>query len=243
MAEINAIGTDYSNESDGFKLGGGTTVRTLTFTGADMTMTGSGTNVFTFPSATDTLVGLTSTDTLTNKTLTDATNSFRAASLTTDGTVELATTAEINTGTDSTRAIPIDQYVASNRNIKYFTVILIASDTNVAVDTTVGGDFRVPFTGTLLQSDTNKYLLSAYNDTAGITGTMVVDIHLNGTTIMATNKLDIETTEKTTADATTQPDLTTTAVTEGDILTFDIDAIHSGTAAKGLKVTFAIRQT
>ncbi|KKL61125.1 hypothetical protein LCGC14_2198470, partial [marine sediment metagenome] len=43
--------------------------------------------------------------------------------------------------------------------------------------------------------------LAATTDTAGITGTMIVDIHLNGTTIMTTNKLDIETTEKGTETA------------------------------------------
>ena len=60
---------------------------------------------------------------------------------------------------------------------------------------------------------------------------------------MTTNKLDILTTEKTTASAATQPDLTTTAITAGDILTFDIDAVHSGTAAKDLKAIIAVRLT
>jgi hypothetical protein len=165
------------------------------------------------------------------------------ASLTVAGKVELATTTEINTGSDSTRAMPVDQYVASLRNVKFITIRLIAADTSVTADTTIGGDFVIPFTGTLLQSDTHKELLMAYNDTAGITGTMVVDIHKGGTTVMTTNKLDIEDGEKNTRDATTQPDLTTTAVTRGDIFTFDVDAIHSGTAAKGLVVAFAIRLT
>ena len=72
---------------------------------------------------------------------------------------------------------------------------------------------------------------------------MVVDVHKGGATVMATNKLDIETGEKSTNTATTQPDLTVTAVTAGDVFTFDIDAIHTGTAAKGLSVTLAIRMT
>ena len=164
-----------------------------------------------------------------------------AASKTQQGKVELATTAEIDTGTDSARAMPVDQYVASLRNVRFIQIRLVASGTDVATGTTIEGDWVCPFTGTLLQSDTHKELLMAYNDTAGVTGTMVVDIHLNGTTIMTTNKLDIETGEKNTRDATTQPDLTTTAITKGDIFTFDVDAIHSGTAAKGLVVAFAIR--
>lgn len=170
-------------------------------------------------------------------------NFSTSASATVEGVVELATTAEINTGTDSTRAMPVDQYVASLRNVHWVQIRLVASGTDVATGTTIEGDWVCPFTGTLLQDDNHKELLMAYNDTAGTTGTMVVDIHKGGTTIMTTNKLDIETGEKNTRDATTQPDLTTTAVTKGDIFTFDVDAVHSGTAAKGLVVAFAIRLT
>jgi hypothetical protein len=158
------------------------------------------------------------------------------------GHVELATAAEINTGTDTDRAVPIDQFVASNRNVRFITFRLIDVDTACAVEASVGGDFVIPFTGTLLQDDSNKNWCSANTDTAGTTGTMVVDVHKGGTTVMTTNKLDIETGEKSTNTATTQPDLTTTAVTAGDIFTFDIDAIHT-TAAKGLSVTLAIRLT
>ena len=164
-----------------------------------------------------------------------------AASSSTAGIAELATAAEIDTGTDTGRVIPVDQFVASNRNIRYLVFSLVASGTDVAVDTSIGGDFTIPFTGTILQSDTDHDQLAATTDTAGTTGTMVVDVHLNGTTIMTTNKLDIETTEKGTQTAATQPDLTTTAITAGDILTFDIDAVHT-TAAKGLKVLIAIRE-
>lgn len=69
MAQNNGANQDFTNNSDGYTLGGGTTERKLTVTGADMTLTGSGTNVFTFPGATDTLVGRASIDTLTNKTM------------------------------------------------------------------------------------------------------------------------------------------------------------------------------
>ena len=130
----------------------------------------------------------------------------------------------------------------SKGDIRFITVRLVPADTDVAVGA-IGGDFVIQFTGTLLQDDNHKELLMAYNDTAGITGTMVVDVHKGGATIMTANKLDIETTEKNTTDAATQPDLTTTAVTKGDIFTFEVDSIHSGTAAKGLSVAFAIRMT
>ena len=72
---------------------------------------------------------------------------------------------------------------------------------------------------------------------------MIVDIHKGGATVMTTNKLQLETGEKTSTTATTQPALTTTAVTKGDIFTFDIDSGIHTTAAKGLVVAFAIRET
>jgi hypothetical protein len=130
----------------------------------------------------------------------------------------------------------------SLKPIRYISVRLVEKTTSVEVGTSITGSYIAPFSGTILQDDTLKNLLYAYTDTAGTTGTMVVDIHLNGTTIMTTNKLDIESTENGTQTATTQPDLTTTAITAGDVLTFDVDAIHSGTAALGLTVGMAIRE-
>jgi hypothetical protein len=162
------------------------------------------------------------------------------ASESAEGVVELATTAEVDTGTDAVRPICPDQLQASKRNIRYVAIRLVKEDTDVAVQQ-YGGDFTVPFSGTILQDDTLHDQLAAVTDTAGTTGTMVVDIHLNGTTIMTTNKLDIETTEKGTQTAATQPDLTTTSVSAGDILTFHVDAIHT-TAAKGLTILMAIRE-
>lgn len=163
-----------------------------------------------------------------------------AASTTTAGKVELATIAETDTGTDTTRALTADGLQGSFRNLRFLMFDLIDSDTDVATDTSIGGDWPIPFSGTIIQDDSNPDYFAAYTTTAGTTGTMVVDVHLNGTTIMTTNKLDIETTEKDTTTAATQPDLTTTSVSAGDILTFDIDAVHT-TAAKGLKVMIAIR--
>jgi len=80
---------------------------------------------------------------------------------------------------------------------------------------------------------------------AGTTGTMVMDVHLlDGTpaTIMTTDKLDIETLENGTWEATTQPALTTTTVAAHDGLQFDIDTIQT-TPATGCTVTFEIYRT
>ena len=170
------------------------------------------------------------------------TNAVTAASTSAAGKIEIATSAETDTGTDATRAVSPDGLQGSKRNIRYLMFVLIASSTDVSADTDIGGDWTIPFSGTILQDDTLHDQLAAITDTAGTTGTMVVDIHLNGTTIMTANKLDIETGEKGTQTATTQPDLTTTAISAGDILTFDIDAVHTN-EAKGLKILMAIRES
>lgn len=169
---------------------------------------------------------------------TDVTDLVSAASLILAGKVELATTAEINTGTDTTRAMPVDQFVASNRNIRYVTLRFIpnANDWEADGTTKVGGDWPCPITGTIVD-------IEADVDTAGTTGTSIVDVNLNGSTIMATNKLKWDSTEKSTRTYSgTAPGLTTTAVTAGDIFTADIDTNHT-TKSKGLTVTLAIRLT
>lgn len=164
----------------------------------------------------------TSAGTTLTRTVTNSTNSNLAISL--SGNAEVFITA-----------------IAKDlQPVRFMCFSLVDKATAVAVATSIGGDWTIPFRGTILQSDTKHDVLAATTDTAGTTGTMVVDIHLNGTTIMTTNKLDIETTEKGTQTAATQPDLTTTSFVDGDILTFDIDAIHT-TPALGLKVLMAFR--
>jgi len=173
-------------------------------------------------------------------TLTNCTG-YPAASVSASGISELATTAEIDTGTDATRAVPVDQFVASKRNIRWLVFNLVEAATDCAAATNIAGDFVSPIAGTILQSDTSPFYLYATNSTAGTTGTMVVDISIGGTSIMTTNKIDFDTTEKTTTTAATPPDLTTTALAVGDIITIDIDSIHT-TAAKGLTVYMAVRE-
>ena len=159
-----------------------------------------------------------------------------AASQTQAGHAELATAAEINTGTDTGRVLVVDQFVASNRNVRYILFKVLDPTTAHTVSTTVGGDLSLPFTGTITE-------VGAWVDTAGTTGLATIDLHLNGTTIMTTNKITIDSTEKTSRTAATAPALTTTAVTVGDIITVDIDTPLQTTAAKGLAIWLGVRQT
>jgi len=149
----------------------------------------------------------------------------------------LASAAEINTGTDATKIVPVDQFVASKRNLKHIEIELVAGTTDVAVAASIDGDKRLPtVTGTIVD-------VGAYVSTAGVTGNMVIDIHLAGTTIMTTNKITIATAQKSSEDGgATQPALTTTAYTANAILTFDVDSIQT-TPAKGLTVWLDIRES
>lgn len=171
----------------------------------------------------------------------DVTDIVSAASTSAAGKVELAIASEIDTGTDTTRAMPVDQFVASKRNIRWLIFNLVAAGTDCATGTNLGGDFVSPIAGTILQSDTTPFYLYATNSTAGTTGSMVVDINIGGTSIMTTNKLSFDSTEKTTTTTTTPPDLTTTTLAVGNIITIDVDSVHT-TPAKGLTVYMAIRE-
>jgi hypothetical protein len=78
-------------------------------------------------------------------------------------------------------------------------------------------------------------LVYASVTTAPTDATLIVDIHLNGTTIMTTDKIEIETTEFHSSDAATQPALTTTAVAQFDKVEIIVDQIGSSVAGAGLK--------
>ncbi len=71
MAKKNSSNNNYTNNSDGWDLTGGTTTkRKLTISGGDVAIAGTGSAVITFPGSTDTLVGRATSDTLTNKRIT-----------------------------------------------------------------------------------------------------------------------------------------------------------------------------
>jgi len=116
---------------------------------------------------------------------------------------------------------------------KYISIRLLDKDTDVTVASGIGGVFEFPFDGEIIG-------VGAFTDVAGDTGTMTVDINNADETIMASDKIYIESGYKSSRDSATQPGITTTAVIVGDLFTFDIDEIHSGTAAKGLTVWMSV---
>jgi len=188
-----------------------------------------------------------------------------AASDTTAGKVELATTAETETGTDATRAVTPDGLhdmttlagaawfldedtmssdsatkVASQQSIKAYVdtslsnqaevIGLACSDetTDLAVATGVL-EFQMPFAMTLTE-------VVATVTTAPTGSTIIVDINEGGTSIMTTNKLSIDATEKTSRTAATAPGITDSSLANSAVITIDIDQIGSTVAGTGLKV-------
>ena len=109
------------------------------------------------------------------------------------------------------------------------SLIVAMSDEATALTLGVKVTMYAPYAMTL--SSIKASVLTAPTD-----ATLITDVHLNGTSIMTTNKLQIETTEFHTKDATTQPTLTTTAIANNDKLEFEVDQIGSTVAGTGLKV-------
>lgn len=159
------------------------------------------------------------------------------ATLALAGKVELATTAEINAGTDFTRAMPVDQFVASNRNMRYILYRVLDPATSHTAVSVVGGDLEIPFACSFVAAD-----IGAYVDTAGVTGVATIDIKKNGTTIFST-KITIDSAEKSSRTAAAVPVLVAspTTLAAGDVITVDIVAPLQTTPAKGLTIRLGVK--
>lgn len=113
--------------------------------------------------------------------------------------------------------------------LKRFMVRLVEAATDQATGTAIGGDYRISNRAITIKA------VGSYCDTAGTTGTYTVDINEAGTTIMSTNKITVDSTEKSSETAATPPAVTDAAIAADAIITFDVDAVQT-TKAKGLVV-------
>jgi len=161
------------------------------------------------------------------------------------GIVELATTAEVDTGTDAERAITPDALDGSARSIKLDKVELkkvvaiapFGSESNVTLgDGLIGIPIPAVFNGY------NIVNITAHVHTKGITGTTDIQIRRR----RAGTDVDVLTTPITIGDEWYASDETIDTanddVATGDMLYVDVDDIHSGTAPLGLTVAVTLEK-
>lgn len=130
------------------------------------------------------------------------------------GTSRKTTTQDI-ADLATTSAVPVAIQVAASDEVTSIT-------TGTAKVT-----FRAPCAFTLTD-------VRASLSTASSSGNPVIDVNKNGASVLST-KISIDATQKTSVTATTPPVISTSAFSDDDEITIDIDT--AGTGAKGLKVT------
>jgi len=118
------------------------------------------------------------------------------------------------------------------------TFSFIVSLTGEAGDLTVADDLaqiRMPFAFTLTE-------VRAFVNTAPTSSSVTFDIEQGGSTILST-LITIDDGDKTSEDATTPPVISTSALTDDAIISFNCDQIGSGTAGAGAKIMLIGHET
>lgn len=119
-----------------------------------------------------------------------------------------------------------DQVLTQDLEVIIWTIS--APDTDIETGTGVD-QFEMPFAMTLTD-------IIATMTTAPTGQSAIFDVNEGGTSIMTTNKLEIEAGETSTEDATTQPTLTDTSLAAGAAITADIDQVGSTVAGQEVKI-------
>ncbi len=174
-------------------------------------------------------------------------DSIADASVTAQGVIEVATAAEINTGTDATRAVSPDSLAGSDLGRIDFEVTAFAPATNTAT-----GDGKAFLHITDTVDGMNLVYVHAAVFTEGTTGTLTVAIRRTrgdtpggATTIdMLSTNITVDTGEYGSHSAATPAVINASNddAAEDDFIIIDVDGVHSGTAAKGLVVTLGFRK-
>lgn len=163
-----------------------------------------------------------------------------AATTSLAGKSELATTAEVDTGTDTGRTITPDALAGSYAGTKSVQVYLIEKATALTVTDEVGDwVFEVPDS----MDGMNLVGVVATVRTAGTTGTQDFQVHnITQAADMLSTKVTIDSTETSSRTAATAAviDTANDDVAAGDLIRIDSDAIQT-TPAQGLHVTLEFR--
>lgn len=149
-----------------------------------------------------------------------------AASDTASGIVELATTAETQTGTDTVRAVTPAGFAAGLAKQPEFMIIAVGDETTAITTGTAKVTWRMPFAFTVTA-------VRASLATASSSGNPAIDINEGGVSIFSTT-LTIDANELTSTTAATACVISDSAIADDALMTIDIDT--AGTGAKGLKV-------
>lgn len=158
-----------------------------------------------------------------------------AASATVAGISELATVAELDTGTDTGRTITPDVLAASDFGVDYFQVTAFEYTTDTAV-----GDGAAFLEIPAAMNGMDLVEARATVITAGTTNTTDIQIHnLTQTADMLSTVITIASGATQAADGVI--DAANDDVATGDVIRIDVDAV-STTAAKGLVVTIGFRK-
>lgn len=233
----------------GINLGAGGASATdvaLSRTAANVLTLASGDDLRLVSAGTDTtsVTRNTGSQTLTDKDISSTTNTYRAASTTVVGAAELATTAETDTGTDTTRVVTPDGLSGSVYGTKVASIYVIDAATTV---TTGDGKAYLRIPTSLNGMDLVSCGASVI--TTSSSGNPTVQLargrQANATTAhaftdMLSTKLTIDATEYDSKDATAFAiDTSNDDVLTGDLIRVDVDV--AGTGTKGLIVTLSFR--
>jgi len=168
----------------------------------------------------------------------DYTNAQKASTAQAGFLTEIATTAEVDTGTDAVRAVSPDSLAGSYAGTKSVQMVVFDFGTDTAT-----GDGKFYFHVPAALDGMDLVAVHAEVITAGTTNTLDIQIHnVTDTVDMLSTKLTIDSTE-TGSDTAATPaviDAANDDVAENDLLRIDVDAVHT-TAAKGLIVTLDFR--
>lgn len=177
---------------------------------------------------------------------TDVTDIVSAASDTVAGKIEIATSAEINTGTDNTRAVSPDALAGSEFGKR--TVAILVSDPLGDAITTGDGKAVVAIDTTI--NGMNLVAVKSYVTTVSSSGNPTVQLRrsrrASDTTRtdadMLSTPVSISASEFASADASTAPVINTSNddVQTGDMIFVDIDTAGTGTKGLNLLLTFQL---
>ena len=172
---------------------------------------------------------VTTDDDVDNKTMAPDENIFFSGSI---GSMNTATKGTAVFGGDVVMSGSL--VVESRTSFEDYMIISVSAD-NTDLQTGTGlVTLRAPFAMDLYQAPRASLSTNGTSQTT-------IDINVNGSTIMNTNKLTLDANEGTSVTAATAAALTTTSISDDDQITIDVDT--AGTGARGLKVTLYYRRT